>query len=1084
MNNWELNAATFNVLRAPYLPEETIDVLSNGSLTKDNSKSIKQSLQQLIKISNQKDIIQAIEFASSSLGQKIHQLTDELTIENMKLASSIYKYMTRMATRSTPFGAFSSVMTLENSDKSNLKIDKNIQLYIRLDNGCVLELARIAQKQAIKNFNQDLLLRKNSSMYLMGEEVRFVSEIKAKDYIDFKLDEATYSDAIHNAMQYSDDWISVADLVSELTKSYKNVEKQQLKHFVFDLLDNQLLESNLCIVLTSNNSFIELIDRARLSNINEELVNKMQHINDLLSSITSLEDKSLKNKLGKAESELIELLPDYDIKHWLHVDSFRRGQGNTIAQNIYNPLIKTINGLSDFFWKPNKAIQEFTNKFTEVYGESEVRLLEALDIDNGIPFGQKRLGRSPLLNGVMPMKITHAINIDWSPMDQFMMTKIIDAISNKNPVVQIKSKEIEKYKEIQQKPARFNDSITLHGSLLEDENGKVLYKMNSIAGPSALMLFGRFCCGSEELEDACKLLAEQEQYNDDSVIYAEIVHMAQARAANVSCRPSLRAKEVIYGPGDSGLNSCDQINCNDLYLRVVSGRLQLYSKKLNKEIKPRLASAHNTGGLNLPIYQFLHALQGVDGWYAGLSLNGAIDSLPYIPEIRIDNVIFFERRWIISREEILTIHKGKTDDDKINKLKSLIVERNISRYIALSEGDNNLDFDLNTPFSALLFINEVKNKESVKLIASLKGRTNKLFNMGGHTYRHEFVVPCFAKSINNISTNKIDNNIMSIEQAKDITSLPCETWKYLKIYTGEASADKLLANHLAPLANWLKKEGHIKKWFYIRYQDPDSHIRVRFELAAAYQTDVLNQILYKPLKLLYKQGLIQNIVEDSYFPEVGRYGGTEILPICEDLFYLNSVLVSEVVKLTFADPNKDEIRWKICLRFAWQLTMEVCESLEHAEQFFKAVAASYDNEFNSDGNAMIKKKLSLNYREAMKDVANALHVDNELVDSSLTCQAVFAEYSKKLSQLKQLCKTNDQDVMALLQSLIHMDCNRVFVIGPRANEWIIYNYLAKYIRTVIARKFVLGKDVISGFYDKTTRRSLGRIYEPKVSTTI
>jgi hypothetical protein len=163
--------------------------------------------------------------------------------------------------------------------------------------------------------------------------------------------------------------------------------------------------------------------------------------------------------------------------------------------------------------------------------------------------------------------------------------------------------------------------------------------------------------------------------------------------------------------------------------------------------------------------------------------------------------------------------------------------------------------------------------------------------------------------------------------------------------------------------------------------------------------------------------------------------------------------------------------------------MEICDSLEQAEKFFKAVAASYDKEFNSDGNAMIKKKLSLNYREAMKDVAAALAVENELIDGSLLCQTILPEYSKKVSQLKQLCKANNQDVIPLLQSLIHMDCNRIFVIGPRANEWIIYNYLAKYIRTVIARKFVPGKDVVSGFKSENKIKPMGRIEQPKVSTT-
>ena len=194
---------------------------------------------------------------------------------------------------------------------------------------------------------------------------------------------------------------------------------------------------------------------------------------------------------------------------------------------------------------------------------------------------------------------------------------------------------------------------------------------------------------------------------------------------------------------------------------------------------------------------------------------------------------------------------------------------------------------------------------------------------------------------------------------------------------------------------------------------------------------------------------------------VCRYGGMSILSSCEDLFHLNSKLVSDIIGSTFSNPEKDQIRWKMCLRIAWQLTMEVCESLEQAEQFFKAVAASYDNEFNSSADT--KKKLNLNYREAMKEVADALSMDFEISDNEIIKKVILPEYSNKITHIKQLCTAHHVDVMALIQSIIHMDCNRIFVISPRINEWVIYHYLAKYTRTVIARKFQLGVEVTSGF---------------------
>ena len=1063
MSNWGLNNANFSVLRMPYLPEDTMDPLESNLIGTSNEKSIKKSLRELIKISNRQDIVQAIEFASSSLSEKINHLTEDLTVENLKLASSIYKYMTRMSTRSTPFGAFSSVMTLSNEEETKVNIDKNLRLYLRVDNGCVLEIANVFEKQAIVEKNQDLYVRQNTSLYMLGDEIRFVSKVQKEKYVDFKLDEVKQSVAINTAIKLSKNWMKVSELVSELTKQYEQVDPQQLTEFVYNLLENQLLESNLGIVLTSTNSFKQLISRIKQSNIKDLRIEKLQQINDILDSTTLLNDENIKSKLERAKALLVEIIPDFEMIHWLHVDSFRSGQDLSIGNNIIKPLVNKVRDLADFFWRPNQELDDFTAKFIEIYGESEVSLLEALDIDNGISFGQKRLGRSPLLHGVMPSQVQNTINIDWGNIDGFFMQKILEAVKNNKNVIKVTTKEIEKFRKYLPKSKNYNDSVSINGVVYEDENNKTLYKINSVIGPSGIALLGRFCCGDKELENSCREFAKQEQGRDENAIYAEIVHIPQPRAANISCRPVLRDKEIVYGPGDSNITTKDQISCDDLYLIVVSGKLVLFSKKLNKEVKPRMASAHNTSGLNLPIYQLLNALQGGNGRFVGMMLNQAIESLPYIPEIRIDNLVLFDRRWLLVREDVEKIHKGKTDDEKLILLKEMVENKEIARYVALSEGDNLLDFDLHSPLSALFFINEIKNKYNIKIIASVKGRTHSVFSGENGKYRHEFVVPCFMKQDNIQQKEVIDFNksFTNIKQTKEMSSLPSENWKYLKIYTGEASADKLIANYIEPMASKLKLAGHIESWFFIRYQDPEFHLRVRFKLPGEYQTDTLNQVLYQPLKELYKQGIIQNIAEDSYIPEMQRYGGMLILSSCEDLFYLNSKLVSDIIGSTFSNPEKDQIRWKMCLRIAWQLTMEVCESLEQAEQFFKAVAASYDNEFNSSADT--KKKLNLNYREAMKEVADALSMDFEISDNEIIKKVILPEYSNKITHIKQLCTAHHVDVMALIQSIIHMDCNRIFVISPRINEWVIYHYLAKYTRTVIARKFQLGVEVTSGF---------------------
>ena len=76
---------------------------------------------------------------------------------------------------------------------------------------------------------------------------------------------------------------------------------------------------------------------------------------------------------------------------------------------------------------------------------------------------------------------------------------------------------------------------------------------------------------------------------------------------------------------------------------------------------------------------------------------------------------------------------------------------------------------------------------------------------------------------------------------------------------------------------------------------------------------------------------------------------------------------------------------------------------------------------------------------------------------------IIPQYDRTITKFKQLCRLKNINPLNIIPGIIHMDCNRTFVMNQRANEWIIYHYLARYSRTVIARKFKPGVDVLNGF---------------------
>jgi thiopeptide-type bacteriocin biosynthesis protein len=57
-----------------------------------------------------------------------------------------------------------------------------------------------------------------------------------------------------------------------------------------------------------------------------------------------------------------------------------------------------------------------------------------------------------------------------------------------------------------------------------------------------------------------------------------------------------------------------------------------------------------------------------------------------------------------------------------------------------------------------------------------------------------------------------------------------DEWLYYKIYSGYKTAETLLIDTIFPLAQLFLQAHWIDNWFFIRYSDPQFHLRIRFHI--------------------------------------------------------------------------------------------------------------------------------------------------------------------------------------------------------------------------------------------------------------
>ncbi|MEU6819595.1 lantibiotic dehydratase [Streptomyces atriruber] len=136
---------------------------------------------------------------------------------------------------------------------------------------------------------------------------------------------------------------------------------------------------------------------------------------------------------------------------------------------------------------------------------------------------------------------------------------------------------------------------------------------------------------------------------------------------------------------------------------------------------------------------------------------------------------------------------------------------------------------------------------------------------------------------------------------------PGGPWLYASLYSSAERQDELLTGplhrFLSALPTPSDEAGGVDRWFFIRYADPDPHLRLRLHGDPSLLNGVLLPRLHDLAQQLAADGLARGLRLNSYSPETERYGGPTLLGAAEEVFHADSQLVLE----RLAAPTSDRI---------------------------------------------------------------------------------------------------------------------------------------------------------------------------------
>lgn len=958
-----------------------------------------------------------------------------------KLKESLFRYYLRMNNRCTPFGLFAGCSIVEWGEKTNLTIQtENAIRHSRLDMHYLCLLADFLQEN--EKVKSKLLYFPNSSAYRVGNEIRFMEyKYLGKEKV-CQISSVVASEPLLQVLSVCKEGKTIQEMALYLIDD--EIALGDAMAFISELIASQLVVSELTPTLTGPEFFY------RITSILKKIIDRDndQETKAILQILLRVENRLKDIDQGNSKNlsiyqQIIEDLKLLDvpieINKLFQVDKIHTFKDGTLNKALQDDLKEAVEVLSYLSANAvNERLNNFKEHFYRRYEDQEVSLLEALDPESGICYSEfGKNSYSPLTEGlVLTSQDVNEHILHQSEVEHYMYQKFRKADKAGEYSISITKEELKKFSQVE---CHLPPSFSLVFRLLDDKQNLLI---ESIGGSSATNLVARFAHADHDFETVVKDLASKEQELNPDVIFPEVCHLPENRTANILLRPALREYEIPY-LAQSSLPLEKQIPVQDLFIKIQNGNIILRSKRLNKIIVPRLSTAHNYQYKSLPVYHFLCDLQ-TDGKQATLGFRWDTVCLysKFQPRILFKKTILHLATWQLSREDFQCLITAG-DDELKEVLSNFCKEWKLPRYFTLADGDNELLIDSMNLENVNVWVSAIKNRDNMRLKEFLFDASKPaVIDNNGKPYVNQFIAS-LIKDTQSYEGSPLDSyTLKPIQREFPLGS----EWLYYKLYCGQKVGNRVLLEAVKPLTDILLQNALIDEWFFIRFADPDEHIRLRLHLKDVQQIGNVISIFHEIIRPSIDNGYIWKCQADTYRRELERYGHTT-MKLSETVFFYDSKNCINILEQTHG-VDIENTYWILSMKAIDEKLQAFQFSLDDKLSLMKDLKEKFAAEFRM--NKSLKLQLDSKYRNHRSEIQALLSVstpDNNdshrHVPVSAFQEAGFLEVANNIIYEQ---KEHQQDDLAkkLLPSYIHMLVNRLISVEARLHEMVIYDFLHRH----------------------------------------
>jgi thiopeptide-type bacteriocin biosynthesis protein len=823
---------------------------------------------------------------------------------------------------------------------------------------------------------------------------------------------------------------TIRDLATALVDD--DITYEEAEEYVREMVAAQLLVSDLGPVVTGDVAVPRIVTALAAHDVTSERAKVLDAAERDLDALDAAGLGNERARYREIAEDLKALDPDLRLDRLFQVDLAKPGDGLTLGADVVEDLYRAIDVLRAVMPKgADEDLARFRERFAARYEQREVPLAEALDEEIGIGFGPSpalAAEGAPLLQGIAPA-VRQAGGAPFTSADNHLLRLLSAALASGAGEIALTDDDLKTLGDGD--PLPLPDAISVTVVLCGD--GRLL--VEGISGPSGARLLGRFCHLDEGIEALVRRHVAAEEAVRPDLVFAEVVHLPEGRVGNILARPVLREHEIPF-LAVSGLPHERRLPIDDLLVSVVGDRIVLRSRRLDSEVVPRITNAHNTQTGALALYRFFGAVQSQQVQSGLMWQWGALRNAPFLPRVVRGRLVLSPAQWTVAYDELKPVRDAKTPEARRAAVDALREARRLPSRLVVSMGDNDLPVDLETGGGRDLFAHEGR-RGALRLVELLPGQDDLVVSSPEGTFTHEIVVPLVRK----VPAPRPAYRAGSDEGVESVFP-PGSEWLTAKLYAGKATADAVLREAVAPLVGEVVGTGLADGWFFIRYGDPDEHVRLRFHGdPQRLDAEVLPR-LRDAVRPLVDDGRVSKVLLDTYRREVARYGGPEGILRAEQVFRADSEAVLAILLAAEGEDGLD-VRWRAAVvgvdRLLADGGLDVAARQAAVRQWRDSLATEHgttgENAKQHAGRLLRKERGSL---EALL---------NGATDDPRAAAALAAFDRRSAVQRPLLAGTE----VHILGSLSHMHVNRLLRAVQRTQELVVYDLLDRLYAAAIGR---------------------------------